>query len=238
MNIGLLLVAAIAIVFAGERAAVGAIYLQFSGSDAGGKVDGVSYSSASWLLELEFDPSTPDVSALVDQGRFVGAISSARIQINGDLFELGGGSAQGHLITRQLSLLTPPASGNHFVVNPASGGFLQFITGPNQVFPNLFGDHEDLGSAVIGATLVDDTTTSFPNQYSMIEFKGTSALVGAGGETIEITEEAGVASGDFRMTVSDVSAFAAQVVPEPASVGVWCVLGLTICCAAAFKSRR
>jgi hypothetical protein len=213
------------------------IYLTFAGNNASGNVDGVGFSNSAWRLEFGIDENAADSELSPDLGIFVDSILEGRIEIGGTLYELAGMSSQG--LTALFDFPLP--TGRHQVtVGPQSGGFVQFLTGSGGIFPALFANHEDMSSAVIGATVTDSTTDAFNNQ-SIISFQGEQALHALGGELISIFENSGPASGNFSLSVSETSAFAAPepaVVPEASSLIAWWILASALAATCYLRRRR
>jgi hypothetical protein len=190
------------------------IYLQFSSGAANGNVAGIPFGDALWSMEFAVNNATPDSSGAPWLGRYLGAITQATIKIDNTVYQLTGASASGDLFLDDYT--KEGLHGARINVNPTSGGFLEFITGDNVAFPQVFTNNDELTTAIFGVTVSDHSTDSF-HDGSQINFTSSQPLLALGGP-IAISEVTSANSGEFRFKVSDTSEFAPVPTPEPSSM--------------------
>lgn len=199
------------------------LYLQFAGNGAQGELNGNAFSDAAWRFEYQVETGTADLDASAESSLFMGAITGGHVGLNGSTYELAGQSATG-----LVALASYAGAYDGIFVNPASGGYLQFITNHGTTFPALFGNVNDLSSANLGTTVRDTTTDPFNNssyvsyqqQYDWWSWPMTThpGVTLAGGGWMNIFAASGPASGNFSVTVSDhsmASAMAPAITPVP-----------------------
>ncbi len=168
---------------------------------------GFRFSGVNWRIEYRVEANAIDTTAGAETGGFLGAVTAGQVSLNNTVYRLSGASAAGNLFLSSYS-----GAYDGIFINPASGGFLQFINGQGATFPALFGDVNNLLTAHLGATLRDSTTDSFNNQ-SILGYGGCAddtrypptnkpCVVLADGNLLNIQEASGPASGKFAVTVS------------------------------------
>jgi hypothetical protein len=198
--------------FRANAATASIIYLQFSGGNASGSVAGTPFSGASWSLEYGVNTATADSGGSPAFGQFLDSITQGTLEINSTIYKLTGTSATGQ-ISLDNDSLSETGGGNVAVVNPTSGGFMQFFTGANHIYPAIFTNNDNLSTAVLGASVTDNTTDAFHNRSILSfanagnQFEAGDALFGPGGEQILIFASSPAASGDFTFAVSGTSEF-------------------------------
>lgn len=195
------------------QAGASTIYLSFSANNnASGTLAGSPFSNASWTLEYQIDTATVDGSATAETGLFYGAITGGHITVNANTYNLVGTSATGNVV---LQHFPNPDFSDRVIVNPTSGGYIQFLTNYGATFPALFSNVNDLNTAISGTTLTDTTTDLF-NNYSILNMQLDQQLnpvIHSSGGDISIFAYDAPAGGNFSVTVSNVS-----TVPLPGSL--------------------
>jgi hypothetical protein len=196
------------------------MYLTFSNSGgASGELNGSEFSDASWSLEYEIDNTTPDSNANnLGAGSYTGAVIGGIFMLNEFKYILANEYDTGNLY-----LSTDEESGyNKININPDSGGYLQFITGFDTIFPELFDDVNNLNSANLGSNVNDNTAwgsnssrISYQNSRD-ISMESTPGISTMSGDEISIFEISGAGSGNFNVSIAAASSYTA--VPVPATV--------------------
>jgi len=225
-----LVLPAAALSFLATPAAADTLHILFQGDGAQGDVDGVAFAGADWAIEVDVDATTADTNPQPGFAQYPGVIG-ARISIDGTLYELGGASATGWLRLDDISKYQDQV-GDRADFSPDSGGSVLFLSGDDVLYPTVFGDNNDLGTAVIGATGTNATTDAYNNSSSLSleafpceeygfepeecaeEFESEfNELTAASGEVISISAGSGP-TGTWSVSVTDISTLAPPA-PEP-----------------------
>ena len=113
-----------------------------------------------------------------------------------------------------------------FISNPVPAPDTQFMVAPNQIFPAMFTNFEDLSSAVTTSSPLFDTTTDALNDVSGIFTSGPGwnfPLLTTCAAHINISESDTPAGGQFSLSISSVA-----TLPEPASISFVACLGVVL----------
>jgi hypothetical protein len=197
------------------------IYITFSNSGgASGKLNGSAFSDASWSLEYEIDNTTLDSNANnLGAGSYTGAVIGGIFMLNEVKYILANEYDTGNLY-----MSTDEEYGyNRISINPDSGGYMQFITGFDTIFPELFDDVNNLNSANLGSNVSDNTAwgsnssiINYQNGMDYFTMESTPGVSTMSGDEISISEGSGAGSGNFNVSIAAASSYTA--VPVPATV--------------------
>ncbi len=130
----------------------------FNGTGASGDVAGLPFTNQAWMLTYLVNTSTSCTTCTsAGTNVFDNAILGGSINIGGASYSLTGVSATG------LVALNSYQGSNIILINPASGGYLQFVSGAGTLFPALFSNPTSLASANIGASIQNSIADNYGN---------------------------------------------------------------------------
>lgn len=187
------------------------LYFQVGSNNATGSIDGVPFTGASWILEIEVDDTSSPVTATLggpagDQWLTATyTYTTTRLAIDGDIYTLDLSG-----IKTPTDYLTLVENRDLYIVRVGGSSIINTGSASRVFLPPMIPDVTDLSSVNTDTSIFDTSFARFNNQSSVT----ITSVPSSRGEIIVLSQAQTQGTGDFFIRASTTSIASPKQIPS------------------------